>query len=64
MSNAIDSIEAIERQARAAAHQYVNVNDACPWSFYSPQGQVFKKAFTHERSAMLMAEAKQRREGK
>jgi hypothetical protein len=64
MSNAIDSIEVIERQAREAAHQYVDLNDACPWNFYSPQGQVFKKAFTQERSAMLMAEAKKRREGK
>ena len=62
MNQNIASIEAIERQAREAAHTYANVNDTCPWSFYSPQGQAFKKAFTQERSAMLMQEVKQRRE--
>lgn len=62
MNQNIASIEAIERQARAAAHQFTNVNDACPWSFYSPQGQAFKRAFTNERSAMLLQEVKQRRE--
>ena len=64
MVHHIVSLEKIESEARAAARAFVDINSACPYSFYSPQGQAFKKAFTAERTAMLMANTQPRREAK
>ena len=64
MVHHIVSLEKIESEARAAARAFVDINSACPYSFYSPQGQAFKKAFTAERTAMLMQATQQRREAK
>lgn len=61
MPHTIVPLEKIEREARAAARAFVDVNSACPYSFYSPQGQAFKKAFTAERTAMLMQQTQQRK---
>jgi hypothetical protein len=55
MHEEIKSIEAIEREAKEAARQYDNINDACPYSFYTDAGQAFKKAFQKERLAIYMA---------
>jgi len=48
----IKSIEQIEREARAAAKQYTNLDEACPYSFYTEAGRTFKRAFQQERLAM------------
>lgn len=61
MIHQVESLEKIESEARAAARNFTDVNSACPYSFYSPQGQAFKKAFTAERTAMLMVAAQERR---
>lgn len=38
-------LERIEREARAAALQYSNVNDACPYPFGSDAGHAFSQYF-------------------
>lgn len=42
MPQQIQSIEQIEAKARADAAIYDNVNDACPYSFYTEAGRVYK----------------------
>lgn len=54
MPEQIQSIEQIEAKARADAAIYDNVNDACPYSFYTEAGRVYKTAFQKERLAMSM----------
>lgn len=49
MNEPIVSIDEIERQAQEAAALYSNVNDACPYSFYTAAGRAFKRAFVAER---------------
>ena len=45
MTEPIVSIAHIEQQAREAAAVYDCVNDACPYSFYTAHGRIFKQAF-------------------
>lgn len=52
MSEQIISIDRIEGEAVKAAAKFSSVNDACPYSFYSEAGQIFKKAFQRERLAI------------
>lgn len=47
-------LEAIEAHAAECAHHHDSVNDCCPYSFYSPAGQAFKKAFVRERMALAL----------
>ena len=49
MTEPIVSIARIEQQAQEAAALYENVNDACPYSFYTEAGRTFKRAFTAAR---------------
>lgn len=43
----------IERQARAAAKTYDNVNDACPYPFATDAGQLFKAEFARARAELV-----------
>lgn len=52
MTEPIVSRERIEREARAAAKTYDQVNDACPYPFGTQAGQVFKAEFLRARGAM------------
>lgn len=52
MNEPIVSIKSIEAQARAAAAIYANVNDACPYSFYTAAGRAFREAFHVAREAI------------
>ena len=54
MPHQVLPIEAIEAKARADAAIYDNVNDACPYSFYTEAGRIYKTAFQKERLAMAM----------
>ena len=51
MTEPIVSIARIEQQAREAAATYDNVNDACPYSFYTEAGRLFKRTFVSARLA-------------
>ena len=62
MPEPIISIERIKQQAREAAEEYDCVNDACPYSFYTQAGRVFKAAFQKERMAINSQAAKAIRE--
>lgn len=46
--------ECIKADARAAAALYNNINDACPYSFYTEAGRVFKAEFARVRMAQAM----------
>ena len=46
----ITPIERIHAQARAAALEYSDINDACPWPFHSDNGHAFKAEFRRERA--------------
>ncbi|ARV17505.1 hypothetical protein AEP_00545 [Curvibacter sp. AEP1-3] len=54
MPHQVLPIAAIEAKARTDAATYDNVNDACPYSFYTEAGRVYKAAFQKERLAMSM----------
>ena len=54
MTEPVISLERIEREARAAEATYQDINDACPYPFYSEAGRVFKKAFVAARVARNM----------
>ncbi|WP_157979208.1 hypothetical protein [Rhodoferax ferrireducens] len=45
MAHEIISVERIKREARQYAQTYANVNDACPYSFQSEAGKLFKQEF-------------------
>ena len=51
MPEPIASRETIEREAREAAKQYSNVNDACPYPFHTEAGQIFHAEFNAIRAA-------------
>lgn len=55
MTEPIVSIDAIKKQAAAAAQQYTNVNDACPYPFYTDAGRTFKQEFTRVRLQIFAA---------
>lgn len=52
MPHEIISLDRIEREAKAAAKKYSNINDACPHPFQSAAGKAFKKAFLTAREAI------------
>ena len=52
--NEVIPLERIEREARAAARHYSNVNDACPYPFGSDAGHAFSHYF---RQALTAAQA-------
>ncbi len=52
MTTTIVSREAIEQKARIAARTYNNVNDACPYPFAEPAGQLFKAEFIRARAVI------------
>jgi hypothetical protein len=54
MPEPIISIERIKADARAAAALYDNINDACPYSFYTEAGRTFKAEFYRVRVAQAM----------
>lgn len=56
MPEPIISIQQIEAEARKAATEYDNVNDACPYSFYTEAGRTFRHAFQTERLKALKAQ--------
>ena len=56
MPHEIISLSRIEREAKAAAKKYSNINDACPHPFQSAAGKAFKVALTEARKEI---EAKQ-----
>ena len=53
----IYSIAKIESDARKAAHEFVDLNDACPYPFHSTAGHVFRLEFYAERDRKLMLAA-------
>ena len=56
MPESIQSIDRIKAEAQRAAQQYTDVNDACPYPFYSDAGRIFKAEFTKQRLAMFAAQ--------
>jgi hypothetical protein len=52
MTENVLSIDRIKTEAAKAAQVYDCVNDACPYSFYSEAGRVFKTEFQRARMAM------------
>ena len=54
MPEPIISIERIKQQAREAAEEYDCVNNACPYSFYTPAGRLFKQEFQKARMEINM----------
>ena len=55
MTEPIISIDQIKQQAAQAATQYSDVNDACPYPFYSAAGRIFKQEFLRLRLAKFAA---------
>lgn len=55
MTETIVSIERIKAEAQRAAQQFTDVNDACPYPFYSDAGRAFKAEFTKQRLAQFAA---------
>jgi hypothetical protein len=43
-------IEKIKQEAIEAAKIYKDLNDACPYSFYSDEGHAFKQFFLEEKT--------------
>lgn len=52
MSEPIISRDRITHEARAAAFKYDDVNHACPYSFYTDAGKLFKAEFTRARAEL------------
>lgn len=50
MPHEIISIARIEREAKAAAAQYSDINAACPYPFASEAGKAFKAVFLAART--------------
>ena len=51
----IISRERLEREARAAARSYDNVNDACPYPFHDDSGRIFAEEFKRARAVINAA---------
>lgn len=52
MPEQIKPIATIQREAKAAALKYSDINDACPYPFGSDAAHAFKAAFNAERAAI------------
>lgn len=55
MPEPIISLERIQREAASAAAIYSDINDACPYPFFTDAGRAFKKAFIEERAKLAPA---------
>lgn len=55
MATQIISRERAEREARAAAKTYDNVNDACPYPFHDDAGRIFAEEFKRARAIINAA---------
>ncbi len=55
MPDPIISRERLEREARAAARTYDNVNDACPYPFGTDAGRIFAAEFKRARAIINLA---------
>ncbi len=53
MPHPIISIDRIQREAKAAAVTYSDINDACPYPFGSDAAHAFSSAFKDARDAIL-----------
>lgn len=51
----IVSLDQIKQQAAQAAEKFTDVNDACPYPFYTDAGRTFKQEFTRVRMQMFAA---------
>lgn len=56
MIEPIISRDRIEREARAAAKTYDNVNDSCPYPFATEAGQLFKAEFNRARAELAASD--------
>jgi hypothetical protein len=45
-------LERVQAEARDAALQYADINDACPYPFQSDAGHAFKAEFRRARAAL------------
>lgn len=45
----------VVQEAREAARQFVDVNDACPYPFDSEHGRIFRREFITMRAALGVA---------
>ena len=63
MPEQIKPIAAIQREAKAAALKYSDINDACPYPFGSDSAHAFKAAFNAERAAIAQHMSKPVKEG-
>ena len=52
MPEQIKPIAVIKAEAERAAQVYSDVNDACPYPFFSDAGHAFKAAFCAARAAL------------
>jgi hypothetical protein len=52
MAESVIPIERIRREARAAAQEHANINDACPYPFGSDAAHAFQQAFAEARAAL------------
>lgn len=55
MPTQIISRERLEREARAAAKTYSDVNDACPYPFHEDAGRIFAAEFKRARAIINAA---------
>jgi hypothetical protein len=44
-------VERVKREAREAAAQFADVNDACPYPFHSDAGRLFREEFARARTS-------------
>ena len=52
----------IQAEAFAAARQYSNINDACPYPFASPEGRLFKEEFLWARTMLELQKNAQQKD--
>jgi|GEM_PF-6310883 len=45
-------LDRVRQEARTAAQQFTNVNDACPYPFDTDEGRTFKSEFLAMRAAL------------
>ena len=56
MTEPVVSIDLVKQQAADAALVYTDINEACPYPFYSEAGRLFKKEFGRVRLAIFAAQ--------
>lgn len=55
ITTTVDSIPRIQAEARAAALEYAELRDACPYPFGSMRARIFSNAFNRAREQMRAA---------